>query len=120
MKFLDGQTTMALLEQLYNVPPLYHLDLEEFETYGKHMREHFRFFSPLHRRLVFEPLIAFEWLTEDRLVQRTVFGGDDRVELFANFRNTPFVSGEMVLPARSISLRGTDGTLSATYTPACP
>jgi hypothetical protein len=46
------------------------------------------FFDALHRRIGTEPLTGFEWLTADRLVQRTTFGSEATVT--ANFgSNTP-------------------------------
>ena len=48
------------------------------------------FFSPLHRRIGGEPLVRFEWLTGDRLVQQTQFG--DQVVMTANFSDRAFGS----------------------------
>ena len=45
----------------------------------------------------------FEWLTEDKLVQRTVFA--DTVEIFANFGTEPFEDKDVVVPGRSVVAR---------------
>ena len=45
----------------------------------------------------------FEWLTEDKLVQRTVFA--DTVEIFANFGTERFEYEEVAIPGRSVVAR---------------
>lgn len=115
LKFADQAATVALLELLYGVPPLYHLNLDEFEKHGERIRAHYRFFSPLHRELALLPMTDFAWLTPDRLVQRTVFG--DRVELVANFATRDFSSQSITVPARSIVAKWSDGERLRTFTP---
>jgi len=83
MKFKGVVGTVALLEQLYNVPPLYHLNHAEFKKHRGHILNHYAFFSPLHRELALQPMTRFEWLTEDKLVQQTTFG--DGTRIVANF-----------------------------------
>jgi hypothetical protein len=100
LKFADQVQTVALLELLYNVPPLYHLNLDEFDKHEARISAHYRFFSPLHRELATQPLTDFTWLTPDRLVQRTVFG--DRVELVANFTSRSFPYKGTALPPHSL------------------
>ena len=100
LKFTDQVQTVALLELLYNVPPLYHLNLDEFDKHEARITAHYRFFSPLHRELATQPLTDFTWLTPDRLVQRTVFG--DRVELVANFTSRSFPYSGTALPPHSL------------------
>lgn len=83
LKFKDVAGTVALLEQLYNVPPLYHLNQAEFKKHSGHILDHYAFFSPLHRELALQPMTGFAWLSEDRLVQQTTFG--DGTRIVANF-----------------------------------
>jgi hypothetical protein len=99
-KYSDQIVTRALLSSLYNVPPLYWLDREEFARRKRWIQAHHKFFAPLHRETGLLPLTAFDWLTPDRLVQRTVFGG--KVELEANFGSKPFKYRGSVLPGRSV------------------
>ncbi|MEZ6191768.1 MAG: glycoside hydrolase [Phycisphaerales bacterium] len=87
LKFADQVRTVALLEQLYNVPPLYHLNLSEWKKHQGHILKHYAFFSPLHRELALQPMTGFEWLTDDRLVQRTTFG--DGTTITVNFGDQP-------------------------------
>lgn len=73
----------ALLQNLYNIPPIWVLDkktLQENETY---FSAYYQFFSPLHQMAGLEPLSQFKWLTKNHLVQQTQFG--NRLILTANF-----------------------------------
>ena len=102
-KFSNAVETVELLELLYNVPPLYHLNREEFQRRKLQMKAHYDFFSPLHRELGVLPLTGFQWLTADRTVQQTVIG--DRVELVANFGEREFQRDDLKVPARSVVAR---------------
>jgi hypothetical protein len=103
------------LELLYNVPPLYHLNRGEFEKHKERIRAHYRFFSPLHREAATLPMTGFTWLTPDRRVQRTVFGG--RIDLIANFGLQPIQYGDATLPPRSLVARWRRSGRTATYIP---
>ena len=106
LKFENAIGTLALLEQLYNVPPLYHLNIEEFSKHKAWITRHYAFFSPLHRQIGGQAMTDFEWLSEDKLVQRTEFG--DTVEIFANFGTDVFEYKDVVIPARSVMARWMD------------
>ena len=108
LKFENAIETLALLELLYNVPPLYHLNMTEFSKHKAWIKRHYAFFSPLHRQIGGQPMTDFEWLREDKQVQRTEFG--DTVELFANFGTDAFEYKGVVIPGRSVVARwvGTD------------
>jgi hypothetical protein len=82
------------------VPPLYHLYLDEFQKRREQIKKHYAFFSPLHRETAFLPLTEFQWLTDDRLVQRTSFG--DQIEMVANFSTTDYTYNGTVVPKRGI------------------
>ena len=103
LKFENAIGTLALLELLYNVPPLYHLNIEEFSKHKSWIKKYYAFFSPLHRQIGGQAMTDFEWLSEDKLVQRTEFG--DTVELFANFRVDAFEHGGVAIPGRSMIAR---------------
>lgn len=103
LKFADETQAAALLELLYNVPPLYHLNLDELEKHRERIVSHYAFFSPLHRELGELPLTDFAFLRPDRLLQRAVFG--DRVEMVANFDSAEARYGDTTIPARSILAR---------------
>jgi hypothetical protein len=100
LKFEDQVETVALLEQLYNVPPLYHLNLAEFKKHQRHILAHYAFFSPLHRTLALQPMTGFAWLTDDRLVQQATFG--DGTRIIANFGEQATTAEGHDLPARAV------------------
>ena len=103
LKFENAIETLALLELLYNVPPLYHLNMAEFSKHEAWIKRHYAFFSPLHRKIGGQAMTDFEWLSDDKLVQRTEFG--DTVELFANFGAEPFAYKDVVIPGKSVVAR---------------
>jgi hypothetical protein len=113
LKSRDGAGTVELLELLYNVPPLYHLNLSEFQKRRQQIKHHYDFFSPLHREAALLPMTGFQWLTPDRSVQRTTFG--DKIELIANFGDVDFTYQTMSIPAQSILAIGDGKTV--TYSP---
>ncbi len=108
LKFPEVAGTVELLELLYNVPPLYHLNRQEFAKEKVTIKRHYDFFSPLHRELGLLPLTDFHWLTADRLVQATTFGGI--IELTANFGESTFTNGQFQLPAQTVMARWKNGT----------
>jgi len=116
LKFTDQVETVELLEMLYNVPPLYHLNLAEFARHGKRIGAHNEFFAPLHRELGLVPMTDFAWLTADRMVQRTVFS--DKVEIVANFTDKPFEDSGPAVPGRSALARWLGTGATSVYTPA--
>jgi hypothetical protein len=73
LKFNNIQRIRELLEILYMVPPLYHLNRESWTQRRSRILRHLAFWGPLHRQLASSALTHFEYLTSDRLVQRTKF-----------------------------------------------
>src|SRR5207247_8185797 len=102
LKFGNVVQTRLLLGVLYNTPPLYHMNLAEWEWRKALVKEHYAFFSPLHRETAVLPMSDFEWLTPDRMVQRTKFG--NAVEIVANFRDEPFEQGGEIIPGRRVGV----------------
>ena len=103
LKFKNAVETVGLLELLYNVPPLYHLNIARFSKHKAWIKRHYTFFSPLHRQIGGKPMTDFEWLSDDKQIQRTEFG--DTVEIFANFGTEPFEDKNVVVPGRSVVAR---------------
>ncbi len=103
LKFKNAIETITLLELLYNVPPLYHLNTARFSKHKAWIKRHYAFFSPLHREIGGQPMTGFEWLRSDKQVQRTEFG--DTVEILANFDSEPFEYRNTTLPGRSAVAR---------------
>ncbi|MCX6377485.1 MAG: hypothetical protein NTU88_15865, partial [Armatimonadetes bacterium] len=115
LKFTDVLDTVALTELFYQVPPMYHMNLDEFRKRRETMKKHFVFFSPLHRELGFSQMTDFAWLTPDHLVQRTTFG--DKAEMVANFGERPFAYKGISIPGRSILARWLKTGKTQLFTP---
>lgn len=113
LKTSDQAGTVELLELLYNVPPLYHLNLPEFQIRKSQIKRHYDFFSPLHRETATMPMTDFTWLTDDHSVQRTVFG--NLIEMIANFSDADFQQGTVAVPQRSILARWRDTGATKLY-----
>jgi len=75
--------TKALLENLYNIPPIWVLDIQTLNKHQQYFIAYYKFFSPLHRLAATLPLTNFKWLTTDHRVQQTEFG--NQLILTANF-----------------------------------
>jgi len=117
LKYNNMLDTVALTELLYMVPPLYHMNLDEFDRHREIMKRHYEFFSPLHRKAGFAQMTDFNWLSTDRMLQRTVF--DDQTELIVNFSQESRRYKELEIPARSVLAKWTeDGKVEyMTFTP---
>ncbi|MHC4584687.1 MAG: glycoside hydrolase [Planctomycetota bacterium] len=107
LKYSNILDTVALTELLYMVPPLYHMNLDEFDRYRDIMKKHYDFFSPLHREFGFAQMTDFNWLSSDKKLQRAVFDG--RMELIANYSQEPRGYRGIDIPGRSISARWLNG-----------
>ncbi|MDB5766996.1 MAG: glycosyl hydrolase related to family protein [Collimonas fungivorans] len=100
LKFSNERDATALLQLLYMVPPLYHLndavlqrDLPLIATYDK-------VFRPLHQRLFTQAMTGFQVLSPDRELQRSTFG--DGTTITVNFGRKPRALNDGVrLPAQS-------------------
>jgi len=106
LKYSNMLDIVALTELLYMVPPLYHMNLDEFDRHRDIMKRHDDFFSPLHREFGFAQMTDFNWLCSDRMLQRVVF--DDRVELIANFSKEYRRYQGVEIPGRSVLARWTE------------
>lgn len=108
LKLTDVEKTRELLEILYMVPPMYHLNRETWPRRRERVLRHLAFWGPLHRELATAPLKRFACLSEDRLVQRTTFQhADGEVAITVNFGettqagyapNSATVSGSIAVP----------------------
>lgn len=89
-----------LKELLYNVPPLYHLDQKNWNKFKSIIANHVRVFSKTHEKAVKLEMTGFDWLTTDRLVQRTMFG--EELEVVANFGISSFTYKGKSIPAKAL------------------
>lgn len=112
---IKGLTKERMLrEVLYNVPPLYHLDAEEWKKYKEDIISHTTVWSAFGRRAVTAEMTGFSYLTDDKTVQKTVY--DNTLMAVANFGSTPFLYEEQEIPALSVLIA--DGRESFIYTPS--
>jgi hypothetical protein len=91
-----------LLRLLYGPPPLWNLDMKEIETYSSRLKKYNDFFYPIHLSIGDRALSRFEWLTEDRLIQRVRF--ENVIEMTANFSELSWMGiGPHCITARWIN-----------------
>lgn len=82
---LPHQETMRALTAILNNTPLnFVIDGATLDEHGAEMARLQQFFAPLHERAATLPMTDFRWLTDDHLVQRSVFG-DGELTVTANF-----------------------------------
>jgi len=87
-KFPALARVRQLLELLYGVPSIWAMDRRQLRESGAELSKLTQFFDTLHRRIGAAPMTDFEWITPDRLVQRTTFGNE--AVLTANFGSAAF------------------------------
>ncbi|MEM6333945.1 MAG: glycoside hydrolase [Planctomycetota bacterium] len=86
IKLSNVAATRELMELLYLVPPMLHVSRATFVERHAAVADRFKLFAELHGAYGFAPMVSFEHVTDDRLVQRTVFdNGSSRLTLTANF-----------------------------------
>ncbi|MGG0257016.1 glycoside hydrolase [Bacillus toyonensis] len=88
-----------LSEVLYNIPPLYHIDKNEWEKNKSLITSYLKVWSPFHEKAVTKPMTNFEVLSEDRQVQSTTFGKNMKV--IVNFSNQDFIYNKENLKAKT-------------------
>lgn len=99
LKYTNIRTELALTELFYQYPPVYNLNLEYFQQHKDRIAHHYQFYSETHPQTIHQSLTAFEYLSEDRLVQRIHFGN---IQLIANYSSRPYQTDELEIPAHSI------------------
>lgn len=110
LKFPDLQQTNELLQLLYMVPPLYHVSHSTLSRDLPSMSDYMSEFGPLHSRLFDQQLIGFEFMSIDRLVQRTDFA--DGTSILVNFDSTARRLDDGVeVPPQSGYVELPDGTM---------
>jgi hypothetical protein len=90
-------------------------ELPQFDSIVPAIKPHYAFFSPLHREIGGLPMTSFEWMTADRQLQRSIFGGG--VEVIANFGDSAAQSGRDRIPAGSVLIRRQGVVNASVYTP---
>ncbi|GED59358.1 glycoside hydrolase [Brevibacillus formosus] len=99
LKIKDEVGTRMLKELLYNVPPLYHLDKKMWDANQLLITNYLKVWSPFHKKAVQQEMTDYRVLSEDRLVQKSVYGED--LQVIANFSEQDFTYEGQVVKARS-------------------
>lgn len=68
---------------LYNSPPMYHLDQKRWSKYKNLIVKYNKVFNPIHKRLIKEEIVSFEFLDTDGQLQKTRYS--DGTEVIVNF-----------------------------------
>jgi hypothetical protein len=114
LKFEDIAQTRELMEILYRVPPMYHLNRGSWPDRKDRILNHFAFWSPLHRAVATAPLARFDYLSEDRQVQRETYEtAEGEVSITVNFGTDDHPE----CPARSAKVSGAIGISGKVYRP---
>ncbi len=100
LKFLNVKDIVAMKEILYMQPPLYHLNQKYLSNQKEEIVHHYKTFSPLHREFGDTKMVSFEWLSEDRLVQKITYEGD--LIIIANFSENEFETGSIKIEPMSV------------------
>lgn len=112
-KIMGESENRMLREILYNVPPMYHLDRTEWDSYKDRIVTHNAAWSAFSKKAISQKMTAFGQLTDDRLVQMTRYGSD--LQAIANFSDAPYQHDGTALPPRSVLM--IDGGDQKIYTP---
>ncbi len=115
LKHPNVANLVALREVLYATPPMYHFNLDEFAKRKDTILKHLAVWSPLHRRVGGKALTEFEWLTEDKAVQRTTF--EEGTTVTVNFGEENYTNGDTSIPAMSALIVNGATQEKTLYTP---
>lgn len=113
LKFADEAENRMLYEVLYNVPPMYHLDQNEWAKDKEQIINHVLVWSEFSKKAISLQMTDFKILSEDRTLQMTRYGTD--LKVVANFSEQAAGFEEITIPSKSLAIiSGQDVTL---YTP---
>lgn len=112
-KISGAVKSRMLREVLYNIPPLYHLDREEWEKYKEEIISHTKIWSDFSKKAVTMEMTDFENLTSDGIVQKTEYGNE--LTVIANFGDHSYYHGKIEIPAQSLIIENQDEV--TIYTP---
>jgi hypothetical protein len=114
-KFTNVAQTVALTEILYQVAPMYHMNLRTFDDTKTQIARHVAVFSKTHAYSYQYALQDFEFVTDERDVQKTRFGN---LEIVANFREVDFDYHGKTIPAGSLLVTFEDAGDLFVYAPS--
>nr|GGH96357.1 hypothetical protein GCM10011355_15070 [Aquisalinus luteolus] len=105
LKPVGQRDRIGLTQILHMVPPLYHLHDSVLKRDMPLIQAYHEVWGPLHAELWDQQMTGFEFLSEDRLVQRTEFA--DGTALTVNFANEPrLLPGSGLSTGETLPVRG--------------
>ncbi|MEC0089111.1 glycoside hydrolase [Paenibacillus macquariensis] len=113
LKFEDEISNRMLYEILYNVPPLYHIDKQEWEKHKETIVKHSKVWSNFSKKAIKQEMTDFQMISDDRLVQMTEYG--EALSVVANFSEDEFNYQGQTIPGKSALI--IDGDSNTIYTP---
>jgi hypothetical protein len=111
-KIEDEVGSRMMKEVLYNVPSMFHIDRDEWNKHKDGIISHNNVWSEFSKKAIKQEMVDFKILSEDRLVQETIYGKDLRV--IANFSDKDYKDGNSV---KANSLVIYDGNKKTEYKP---
>lgn len=113
LKVEDEVENRMMYEILYNVPPLYHIDKNQWEKNKEQIVSHTKVWSEFSKKAINKEMTDFKTLSEDRLVQMTKYS--ENLKVIANFSDQEVnVEGDSI---KAKSLLIFDGNDKIIYTP---
>ncbi|MDK8182881.1 glycoside hydrolase [Paenibacillus sp. UMB4589-SE434] len=103
LKIKDEAAERMLYELLYNVPPLYHLDKEQWESHQDMIKTYLDVWSPFHAKAVTKEMTQFKVLSKDRLLQTAKYGED--IQVIVNFSKKDVQYEQEAIPAMSAVMK---------------
>lgn len=96
--------TFDCFNQLYGYPPIYSLDVSRWEQLKEKIAASYHRTQPLAKKVGFAKMIAFDYLNQEKTVQKTTF--DNGISVIANFDKTPFTlpDGKKLPPLSTLIL----------------
>lgn len=91
-----------LREVLYNVPPLYHFDRDEWNKYKEDITAHTKVWSQFSKQAITQEMTDFKYLKEDGSVQMSQYGTD--LSVIANFGESSYSHEGEEIPAHALLL----------------
>lgn len=113
LKMKDDINNRMLYEILYNVPPLYHIDKEQWTKDKDEIVKHSNVWSSFSKKAIKKEMTDFKILSNDRMVQMSEYGDD--LKVIANFSNKTVKIENREIKGKSLIIM--DGNKVEEYTP---
>lgn len=108
-KIIGAVGDCMLREILYNTPPLYHLDKEEWNNYKEDISAHTKVWSQFSKQAITQEMTDFKYLSEDGAIQMSKYG--ENLSVVANFGDSSYTYDKTEIPAHSLLLKMNGETL---------